>query len=197
MNKIFLRISIFSIFLLPIFSYAQDSINLGDKVYIKDGYGNWIENISTPKNQENTISFGDKIFIKNGYGQWIDPSVIVAVPKDPIIEKKIIKSSTVEGYSTYYGSTKKFQGRKTASGEIFDRNKLTAASNIFKLGSYVKVTNPTNNKSVVVKINDRMGSKKNIIDLSVAGFKKIANLSTGRIKVRIELIKDFKMADVK
>ena len=65
--------------------------------------------------------------------------------------------------------------------------------NGIKLGTYVKVTNTKNNKFVIVKINDRMGSKKNIIDLSVSGFKKIANLSTGRIKVKVEILENYKI----
>lgn len=94
---------------------------------------------------------------------------------------------------TSYGQTasyyhNKFQGRKTASGEIYDHNKLTCASNIYKLGTILKVTNLKNNKFVIVKVNDT-GKLSNItLDLSQRSFKSIANLSQGIIKVKIELI---------
>lgn len=86
------------------------------------------------------------------------------------------------GKATWYGA--KLHGNKTASGEIFDMNGMTAASNFYKLGDSVKVTNLNNDKSVTVKINDRMGAK-HLIDLSVGAFKKIANPKTGVLKVRV------------
>lgn len=65
-----------------------------------------------------------------------------------------------------------FHGRRTASGEIFDQNKLTAASNEFKLGTIVEVINPRTKKSVKVLINDRMRNKGRI-DLSVKAARAI------------------------
>lgn len=71
----------------------------------------------------------------------------------------------------------KYSGRLTASGDVFSQNKLTAASNIFKLGTKVKVTNERNGKSVEVLINDRMAKgiekRGRIIDLSRAAAKEI------------------------
>ncbi len=90
---------------------------------------------------------------------------------------------------SWYGG--KFHGRKTASGEIYNQNKLTcAATKTYKLGTYLKVTNIENNKSVVVKVNDRGGFKKygRTLDLSRQAFKNIAKLSKGVIKVRIEKV---------
>lgn len=96
--------------------------------------------------------------------------------------------SAQQGKGSYYGKT--HHGKKTASGEIFDKNKLTAASNTYKLGTMLRVTNTANNKSVEVKINDRGGFTKlgRIIDLSEAAFKTIANLKQGIITVIVEKI---------
>lgn len=86
--------------------------------------------------------------------------------------------------ATFYGGL--FHGRTTYSGEKFDKNALTCASNHYKMGTMLEVTNITNGKSVVVKVNDRGGFKGNKIDLSEGAFKKIGNLKQGVLKVRIE-----------
>jgi len=122
------------------------------------------------------VSFPDATYVITEKGEWV-------------LKSELKKGTELSGYATYYGSTSKFQGKKTASGEKFDRNLMTAAMNGIKFGTKVKITNLANNKFIIVKINDRMGSTKNKIDLSSGAFKKIANLSTGRIKVNIEIIK--------
>jgi rare lipoprotein A len=94
----------------------------------------------------------------------------------------VLTSLTFE--ATYYGGS--FHGNLTYSGEKFDKNKMTCASNHFKIGTVLEVTNPINHKSVVVKVNDKGGMKKNVIDLSERAFKKIASLKDGRIKVTIK-----------
>ena len=78
----------------------------------------------------------------------------------------------------------KFEGRKTANGEIFSNNNLTAAYNHIPLGTTLKVTNIKNNKSVIVKVNDRCGINSRI-DLSQKAFSSIADLKSGIIKVKI------------
>lgn len=81
-------------------------------------------------------------------------------------------------------------GHKTASGERFHKDSLTAAYNFSKLGSYLKVTNVTSGLTVIVKVNDRMGIKnKNHIDLSKCAFDSIANPNSGRINVIVEKIR--------
>lgn len=86
--------------------------------------------------------------------------------------------------ATFYGGV--FHGRLTASGERFDKNKLTCASNYYKIGTILEVTNIANGKSVVVKVNDRGGFKGMKLDLSEGAFKRIANLKKGVLKVRVE-----------
>lgn len=92
-----------------------------------------------------------------------------------------------EGTASYYG--KRFQGRKTASGEPFDMHQLTAAHKKLPFGSKVLVTNLGNNRSVVVTINDRGPYSKNrIIDLSKAAAKRIGMIQAGVVKVKVEVL---------
>jgi rare lipoprotein A len=90
-----------------------------------------------------------------------------------------------EGLASWYGG--KFQGRQTASGEIFDTNKFTAAHKTLAFGTVVKVTNLENGKSTVVRINDRGPFiPGRIIDLSRAAAVAIGAAGKGVAKVRIE-----------
>lgn len=95
---------------------------------------------------------------------------------------------TESGKASYYAM--KFQFRKTANGERFSQMAKTAAHRRLPFGSKVKVTNVKNNKSVIVRINDRGPFVKGrIIDLSRTAFKKIGNLNSGVLNVKIEVIK--------
>lgn len=94
------------------------------------------------------------------------------------------------GEATYYSSN--FEGRKTASGDIFRQSKLTGASNTFDLGSIVSVTDLSTGKTVIVVINDRMSihsaNKGRVIDLSKSSAKKIGLLQKGITKVIVKLL---------
>jgi len=88
------------------------------------------------------------------------------------------------GRASWYGGW--FHGRRTANGERFNKNALTAAHRTLPLGSYVRVTNPETNDSVVVRINDRGPyARGRIIDLSYAAAKvlHLAHLGTGRVQI--------------
>jgi len=88
------------------------------------------------------------------------------------------------GKASWYG--KKFHGRPTASGEIFDMHRQSAAHKTLPLGTYVKATNLSNEKQVVVRINDRGPFVKGrIIDLSYAAAKEIGLIGPGVAEVRI------------
>ena len=89
------------------------------------------------------------------------------------------------GKAAYYG--KKFQGRKTASGEPFDMNKLTAASNDHPFGTLLKVTNVANGKSVEVRVNDRLSGGDRMIDLSYAAAQQIGMVKAGLADVKVEV----------
>lgn len=98
----------------------------------------------------------------------------------------IIASST--GKASWYGTN--FHGRRTANGEIFNCEQLTAAHRSLPFGSMVRVTNLNNNRSVVVRINDR-GPYTNdgrIIDLSRASAEAVGMIQTGTAQVQLELL---------
>ena len=89
------------------------------------------------------------------------------------------------GGASYYG--RKFHGRKTANGEIYNMNAYTAAHKTLALGSYALVTNLRNGRKIIVRINDRGPFSKNrIIDLSVASAKAIGMYQYGVAKVKVE-----------
>ncbi|MFK0376776.1 septal ring lytic transglycosylase RlpA family protein [Pandoraea sp. NPDC090278] len=88
------------------------------------------------------------------------------------------------GMASWYG--KKFHGRRTATGEAFDMNEPTAAHPTLPLGSFALVRNIANNKTVVVKINDRGPYTRNrIIDLSYGAAKQLDFIRAGHAKVEI------------
>ncbi len=92
-----------------------------------------------------------------------------------------------KGIASFYHD--KFEGRRTATGDIFDNDKFTAASNKLKLGSYVKVTNVSNGEVVYVKINDRMAkSNTRLIDLASVAAKKLDFHRKGITKVKVEVV---------
>ena len=90
--------------------------------------------------------------------------------------------------ASWYG--KKFQGRRTSSGERFDLHKLTAANKTLPLGSLVKLTCPSTGKSVVVRINDRgPWLKGRDFDLSEAAATKLGMHEQGVAAVEMALVK--------
>ena len=92
--------------------------------------------------------------------------------------------TTKKGYASYYADF--YEGRKTANGEVFKHNKITAAHKKLPFGTKVEVTNLKNNKSIVVRINDRGPFVKGrIIDLSKAAAKEIDMIGDGIVKVKI------------
>jgi rare lipoprotein A len=90
------------------------------------------------------------------------------------------------GQASWYGP--EHQGKPTASGQLFDQARFTAAHRTLPFGTKVKVTNLDNGKSVEVEINDRGPYAENrIIDLSQAAAKALDMTETGTAKVRLEL----------
>lgn len=99
-----------------------------------------------------------------------------------------LKGYKETGMASFYA--RKFQDRKTASGELLDNNSMTAAHRTLPFGSEVIVRNLNNGKSVKVRINDRGPFVKGrIIDLTRAAFSQIANLDKGVTKVEIRVVK--------
>ncbi|MGC5746495.1 septal ring lytic transglycosylase RlpA family protein [Chryseobacterium sp. NFX27] len=90
-------------------------------------------------------------------------------------------------YASYYHD--KFNGRKTASGEIFSNSKFTAANRTLPFGTNIKVTNLNNGKQVIVKINDRGPfHASRALDISKAAFDEIGDISRGTIPVEYEIV---------
>jgi rare lipoprotein A len=95
----------------------------------------------------------------------------------------------MEGLAAYYSN--RLDGRKTASGQVFDQTKLTAAHPTLPFGTMVKVTNTKNNRSVVVRINDRGPTQAGrVIDLSRAAASKLGMLRSGLAPVKLEIVKE-------
>ncbi len=102
-----------------------------------------------------------------------------------IAQKQKAKLDT--GVASFYAD--KFHGRKTASGEVFHQDSLTAAHKYLPFGTLVKVTNLRNNQSVIVKVNDRgMKGTNRVIDLSKAAAKELNMLGAGLVKVKVEVL---------
>lgn len=109
--------------------------------------------------------------------------VTLPQPDEPPAE--MLESKGLRGKASFYGP--KFQGRKTATGEIFNNKLFTAASNLLPLGSLVIVKRPDTNLCVVVKVNDRMHPKHRarVIDLSHSAAKYLDMVREGVVKVQI------------
>lgn len=101
--------------------------------------------------------------------------------------EKIRVAKTLSGPASWYGG--KFHGRRTANGERFDMNEMTAAHRSLPFGTRVRVTNERNGRSVVVRINDRgpfVGNR--IIDLSRGAAAAVGMVRTGVAPVRVEVL---------
>lgn len=89
------------------------------------------------------------------------------------------------GTASFYAD--KFNGRTTANGEVFDNSAMTGAHNTLPLGTYVKVTNLRNGRSVIVKITDRLHrNNTRIIDLTKNAARKLGFLARGLTRVKVE-----------
>lgn len=107
--------------------------------------------------------------------------------KEIVLKSKNYNKESKKYFATYYGNTYKGK-RKTANGEHFNMYELTCASNKFPFNTKLKITNIKNNKSVIVRVNDRGGMHKNIIDLTYGAFGKIAKHSCGKIQINVEIV---------
>ncbi|MFL5811795.1 MAG: septal ring lytic transglycosylase RlpA family protein [Flavisolibacter sp.] len=105
----------------------------------------------------------------------------------PETKEVIKKTKTIYGVASYYAD--KFNGRETANGEIYDGKKLTAACNQLPLGTWIRVTNLNNNRSVVVKTNDRLHIRmKRVVDLSRAAAETLGYIGRGLTNVKVEVL---------
>jgi hypothetical protein len=110
---------------------------------------------------------------------------------DPLGSFKLKPNAKVlMGIASFY--SKNLDGTKTATGEYYRNAKLTAASNNLKLNTWVRVTNLSNDKFVIVRINDRMhprmAKRGRVVDLSRAAAKELDFMKKGLTRVRVEPI---------
>lgn len=100
----------------------------------------------------------------------------------------------VIGTARYYAP--RFNGRKTASGEIYNSKKLTAAHPTLPLGTFVRVTNLSNNKSVTVRINDRCRKQEEgFIDASREASRQLDFIKRGKAVVRMIIVPQDPLSD--
>jgi rare lipoprotein A len=127
--------------------------------------------------------------------QWLAAAlamVIAACGGAPRHEPAAVRTGAARpverGLATFYG--KEQQGGPTASGERFDRRKLTAAHRTLPLGTWVRVTNTRNGRSVEVRINDRgpFGGHGRIIDVSEAAARRLDMIDAGVVPVTVEVL---------
>lgn len=113
---------------------------------------------------------------------------IVSAAQGKVNYRQVAQVDSAVGFASFYSN--KFNGRKTANGEVFSQDKLTCAHNSLPLGTMLRVTNLSNDKSVVVRVNDRLHYRNSrLVDLSRAAAKKLDFKGVGVIKVRVEVLK--------
>lgn len=124
----------------------------------------------------------------------LQPSVEVTAPApvfEPAVEAPSAPQETAlgRGSASYYAA--KFHGRRTASGETFDNSDMTAAHRTLPFGSLVRVSNPANGKTVVVRINDRGPfTPGRMLDVSRAAADELGLIARGHAVVELALIED-------
>jgi rare lipoprotein A len=116
-------------------------------------------------------------------------SELASEPEDVIVSEALTDEASETflqgGIASWYGG-QQWQGRRTASGERFDRQALTAAHKTLPFGSRVRVVNLSNGRAVTVRINDRGPfTPHSIIDLSEAAAKSLGMLQKGRARVAL------------
>ncbi len=96
-----------------------------------------------------------------------------------------VTAQTETGTASFYHN--KFEGRRTSSGEVFKQSLFTCAHKSYPFGTMIKVTNLSNDSTVVVKVNDRLPQhSKRCVDLSMAAAKQLNFVGKGLTKVRVE-----------
>lgn len=123
-----------------------------------------------------------RVFVTKQFG-----IVIVIVSLATVWNLRIATAQTAEeGIANFYSD--KFQGKKTASGAVYDKNKLTASHKTLPFGTKVRVTNLDTGKSVVVAVNDRMKpGNPAVIDVTRRAAQDLGFTKAGKAKVKLEV----------
>jgi rare lipoprotein A len=134
--------------------------------------------------QADELAAGDRLESLTATVATLDESIRIVPPA--AAEEKIFKAIG-QGVASYYGT--ELAGNRTASGERFNPNGLTAAHRTLPLGTRLRVTNVANGRSVIVRVNDRgpfVGSR--LIDVSLGAAREIQMIRSGTARVRLELV---------
>ena len=169
------------------FNHENDNSRLATRVLNKEAQS-FNSNFTNLNSLSITERSGDKV-----RRETIAAKIEIPAEEPSVIEKlNTVASNTVRKFSqtgtaSWYG--RQFHGRKTASGETFDMNAMTAAHRRLPLKCYIRVTNRNNGKSVVVKVNDRGPFHGNrVVDLSYGAAKKLGITNAGVGNVSIERV---------
>jgi rare lipoprotein A len=162
---------------------------------------------TTPLKIENTAQGSGKYYLNDGPMKGVSKETIDAIP-EPVPKKEILSTGAKKPYTvngkyytpmlslapyretgvgSWYGM--RYHGLKTSNGEIYDVLKLTAAHPTLPLPSYVRVTNLNNQKSLIVRVNDRgpfLAGR--LIDLSYAAAFRLGYAEKGSAPLEVELI---------
>lgn len=112
--------------------------------------------------------------------------------KDTAVASDQNSRKTLYGTASYYAD--KFNGRETANGEIYDGKKMTAACNVLPMGTWIRVTNLSNNRWVVVKTNDRLHARMTrVVDLSRSAAERLGYIGKGLTRVKVEVLEKVEM----
>ncbi|MBV7266765.1 septal ring lytic transglycosylase RlpA family protein [Erythrobacter sp. WH131] len=115
------------------------------------------------------------------------PTAVDLSEFEPPVEDPILRTLG-RGVASFYG--RRFHGRRTANGERFDMNAMTAAHKTLPFGTKVRVTNPSNGRSVIVRINDRGPfTRGRTIDLSRAAAREIGMIARGHARVELDIVR--------
>ena len=99
----------------------------------------------------------------------------------------VSKPKILYGTASFYANS--FNGKKTANGETYSQKKMTAACNVLPLGTWIRVTNLRNGRSVIVKTNDRLHARmKRVVDLSRTAAEKLNYVRSGLTRVKVEVL---------
>jgi rare lipoprotein A len=127
------------------------------------------------------------IFLFGASGAMAQPAAASAAASAPPATATASAAASETGKIAWYG--RKFAGRKTASGEAFNPEALTMAHKTLPFGTRVKITNPKNNKSVTVRVNDRGPTQPDRVgDVSYAAARKLGMLKSGVIEAELAVV---------
>lgn len=134
--------------------------------------------------QADELAAGDRMASLTATVATLDESIQIAPPAE---KAEAVFEMIGQGVASYYGH--ELAGNRTASGERFNPQALTAAHRSLPMGTRIRVTNQSNGRSVVVRINDRGPfARGRIIDVSLAAARQIAMVRSGTARVSLAIV---------